>query len=56
MEKLIERFKQEMERYENEYRVEYDAPEVNREHKRVVAEAATSYVNGVLIATLWGFG
>ncbi len=56
MKDLMTSVMKEMERYENEYNKKYDVAEIDKQHKRVIEEAATSYVSGILTATLFGFG
>lgn len=46
----------ELERYNKEYNKRYDVVEIEKQHKRVVEEAATSYVSGILTGVLFGFG
>ena len=56
MESLIKSFVEEMTRYQMEYNKTYDIPELDHQQKIIVEEAATSFVNGIWKATLYGFG
>jgi hypothetical protein len=56
MKDLMNRVMKELENYEREYNKSCGVPEIDKNQKRVVAEAATSYVEGILTGVLFGFG
>ena len=55
-ERLMISVKAELKRYEAEYTKEFDSAEVEAQHKEVIAEAATGYVEGIMMAVIYGFG
>ena len=56
MKDLMISVKKELSRYEREYNKSYGVPDLDKQHKQLVTEAATSYIEGVCAGVLYGFG